>query len=214
MTTAAKSIRAREDELFAEWAAGRGRFLRDGIVDEARFERAPVRLLFLLEPADEAGDDLRRFLHGGARPGIWDDLTRWTEGIFRRALDPKGELRWSDFAHISAARRAQALRQIGAVALKASPEDAPWTRRQLGLYQADLTVCCGPAVSRHLEGLGVVAGDGWSSTVRGVRYQAAGDLGVAVDYHPPEAGVAAPLLFYGLVDAVDEATAGRGAGGR
>ena len=77
------------DKLFDEWAEfyrlkgidTKG-FSSDGIIDEARFEKANQRILFVLrETNDFEGGDLRSFLNKTLKWQLWHTVGRWAYGI-------------------------------------------------------------------------------------------------------------------------------------
>ena len=88
------SIRELEEKLFDEWQEkekleynieNKKIFVRDGLVDEESYFKAPVKILYLLKEVN-GGDkdwDLREFIRGGGQAYTWNNITRWTKGIFR-----------------------------------------------------------------------------------------------------------------------------------
>ena len=225
-----------ENALFVDWAVGRPSFHQDGIVDEPRFLEAPVKLLFLLKEVNlqkpdgsiaRAELDLRAFLREGGHPRTWSNVVRWTSGVFALFAHPGQALRWTEFSESpDAGKRGAALRQIGVVNLKKSAggqttkvpafgqavkQDADRLRRQLDLYQADFTICCGSVVTHAVRKYRLLGlHEEGAQTSRGVRWYEAGQHGVLIDYAHPEARVADHLLFYGLMDAVAEIWSKRG----
>ena len=86
-------------------------------------------------------------------------------------------------------------------------EDNELIQRQLELYNADITICCGSIVTDVLRR--VVWGDKkekWQQTKRGVPFldRRCNRGGIIINYAHPEARVEDYLLYYGLVDAVRE----------
>jgi hypothetical protein len=192
--------------------------------DEEWYQAAPVKILLILKEVNDTGQgfDLRDFLRAGGRPQTWDNVTRWVEGIFGQ-ITGEDVLPWEHFELIGKERRAKALRQVCAVNLKkaggihttsngeleaATASDAARMRSQFSLYRADLTICCGSAVTasvQHHQLLGGQLADGtWKRTRRGVRYHPVGQHGVVIDYSHPAARISPNLLLYGLLDAVAE----------
>jgi len=86
------SIRNLEEKLFDEWQEKLGYnlenkkiFVRDGLVDEKSYFKAPVKILYLLKEVN-GGDrdwDLREYIENGGRAATWDNITRWTKGILK-----------------------------------------------------------------------------------------------------------------------------------
>jgi hypothetical protein len=77
------------DELFKEWyefyqskGINIAEFSRDGIIDEARFEKAKKRILFILRETNKfPGKDLRAFLREEVRWQLWHTVGRWAYGV-------------------------------------------------------------------------------------------------------------------------------------
>jgi hypothetical protein len=204
------SLRAMEEELFAEWRAKRPGFVADGVVAEDAYLQSEQKLLFILKEVNDpdGGDwDLREYLRNGGRSQTWNNITRWVEGIRR----PSDDIPWSDLAEIDEERRRETLRSIAAVNLKKTPgghttdspvlakiaeQDKALLKRQLMLYDPDLIVCCGTSDTFHWL-VSLEDEPQWKCTRRGVWFHE----------HKPGKYVVAyshPLLYYGLVDAMRE----------
>ncbi len=203
-----------EELLFAEWAAGRPGFIRDGAVDAGRYLASEYKLLYLLKEVNGGSDwDLRDFLREGGRKQTWDNVARWTLGIQNLGR----ELTWAELDRITQERRREALRSICAVNVKktsgtfaadsklvakAAQEDAAFLKRQIGLYKPDIVICCG--TERNYWHDVMKSKPQWKSTARGIWYFREEGGPVVVAFMHPAARAKDCLLYYGLVDAVRE----------
>ncbi len=213
------SIALEEQKLFDEWSVGRHDFVRDGVVDPGAFGSSAPRILFVLKEVNDPGGggwDLREFLREGARSQTWNVGTWWVRSI--RALP--GQIPWSSLDEISEDDRVKELRSIAAMNLKKSPgghtsdsaeiedasrRDAELIRRQFELYEPDLAICCGSAVSDGLERARYAgAQPDWKATTRGVWFYQHAPGARVISFSHPEARVAQNILHYSLVDAVQE----------
>jgi hypothetical protein len=211
------NIRTSEDELFAEWRAKRRGFVADGVVDESAYLQSSRKLLFVLKEVndpDGGGWDLREFVKTSDRTQTWNNIARWVEGI--RRLDE--DIPWSELVEIDGERRRETLKSIAAVNLKKSPgghttdsaelaktseEDRVFLTRQFALYAPDVIVCCGTSDLFHRL-VPICEQPQWKSTRRGVRFHEYRPGQFVLEYSHPEARCAAPLLYYGLIDAIRE----------
>ena len=111
------SIRELEEKLFDEWQEkekleynneNKKIFVRDGLIDEESYFKAPVKILYLLKEVN-GGDkdwDLREFVKNGGQSATWNNITRWTKGIFRY----REELNWSSLEEITKDSREEILK--------------------------------------------------------------------------------------------------------
>ena len=216
------SIRNLEEKLFDEWQEKLGYnlenkkiFVRDGLVDEKSYFKAPVKILYLLKEVN-GGDrdwDLREYIENGGRAATWDNITRWTKGI----LKYKEELEWSSLENINEDSRKEILRYIVAVNLKKipggyttdckkledfleKPSNINYLKKQISLYNPDIIICCGTGwwYSNYIE-----KGMKWEKTKRGILYNKENNK-IIIFYSHPAARVSSNLLCYGLIDAVKE----------
>ena len=151
-----------EDSLFDEWehekrkAKGRIDFVRDGVVDEERFNSMRPRIVFVLKDTDGGGFDLREFLFCGAwneKSGYRDGSHTW--GPVRRVLRKLYELQGKVFP----SDKHESLRGIAAINIKkeagcqqcpdnlldeAVKQDGAYIFKQLSFYDQSDTVfiCC------------------------------------------------------------------------
>ncbi|EJU06886.1 hypothetical protein [Fusobacterium hwasookii] len=218
------SIRELEEKLFDEWQkkekleyniGNKKIFVRDGLVDEESYFKAPVKILYLLKEVN-GGDrdwDLREYVKNGGRATTWDNITRWTKGIFRY----REELEWNSLENINKDSRKGTLKHIIAVNLKKIPgghttdykkledflkkeSNVNYLKQQILLYNPDIIVCCGTGwlYSNYIE-----KGMKWAKTKRGILYNKENNK-LIISYSHPEARVSSNLLYYGLIDAIKE----------
>ena len=219
-----------ENQLFEEWHASWQtdglQFVKDGMVCPVEYERAPVRLLFILKEANDPDNsfDLRELPRGDNIPWqTWNTVTRWIEGIEALHNDPPNIIPWNELkGGIPINRLQKALRKIIVVNLKKQPgganadlvklgiavcRDREFIRRQLALYLCkyapNYVICCSDAVTELLFGV-VYQQDNveWTQPSRGeVGYTIANGTPHFSAYHPG-ARIAGNVLHYGLIDAV------------
>ena len=163
------TIRQQEDELFAEWSAGRPSFHRDGVVDEDAYLASTTRLLFVLKevhaPPDSSGD-LRAWLHDHERGKMWSNVARWVAAIRVMEGDSSAVPAWESYSAVGEEGRRRHLRSIAAVNIKKSAgagrasmpdvrrealRDRLFIARQLDLYAPHVVVCCGEFVGDFVK---------------------------------------------------------------
>ncbi len=216
------SIREQEDDLFRRWRLGRSSFSPDGLVDETAYERSATKIVLLMKEVNDrrrSNFDLRDFLGRGSRCQTWDAVTRWVKGIRALESEPNATLPWSALGPIDGDDRLAYLRSVGVVNLRkaagshttdngrlvaAVAEDAHYLDEQMAMYEPDLVICCGSIVADLSAQVPCLNRGRWASTSRGIRFRRWGDRSGLLSYSHPAARVAAPLLFYGLMDAVRE----------
>ena len=135
------SIRELEEKLFDEWQEkekleynneNKKIFVRDGLIDEESYFKAPVKILYLLKEVN-GGDkdwDLREFVKNGGQSATWNNITRWTKGIFRY----REELNWSSLEEITEDSREEILKYIIAINLKKFQEDIQQITKNLKIF--------------------------------------------------------------------------------
>ena len=135
------SIRELEEKLFDEWQEkekleynneNKKIFVRDGLIDEESYFKAPVKILYLLKEVN-GGDkdwDLREFVKNGGQSATWNNITRWTKGIFRY----REELNWSSLEEINEDSRKETLKHIIAINLKKFQEDIQQITKNLKIF--------------------------------------------------------------------------------
>ena len=213
------TIKESEEKLFGEWKQNREDFVEDGLVDEEIYSTSEPKIIFLMKEVNDRKrelTDLSKYLHNGGCGHTWNNITRWIEGIRQKDEDKP----WKCLKEISEDRRKNALLSIGVVNLKKSPggyptnndaleefahEDKFFLKRQLMLYDADLTICCGSVVTRLVKQ--VIKFDPqpeWKTTKRGIEFCEYRPEKYVIGYCHPAAQVPDNLLYYGLVDAIRE----------
>ena len=206
-----------ETALFREWRDVNPNMVADGVVNPAAYCECQNRVLFVMKEVNDLGGggwDLREFLQEGGRPQTWDNVTRWLTAINKLPANTN----WSELETITEEDRKVALDSIATMNLKKEPgghtavyeqvaiaakDNITLLERQFDLYCAELTICCGVGDLAYEI---VFGSDGprWQKTTRGIRYCEIGPKRFMVAYSHPEARISAPLLIYGLVDAVKE----------
>lgn len=212
------NLTEKENELFERWESqcrkhGENRFVKDGAADLDRFEKAPLKLVFVLKEAyaDESFD-LREYLR---EPNLYPTMVRWIEGILALPdLKPWSELDGS----LSKVRRDQAVRQIVFMNVKkkgggpsanwkeirsAMKRDSDFIREQLAMYKPDVVILCGSDIGDGLEDLYSISDDAWARTDRGIWHCTVGGV-LHVLYRHPAARDPAHMKHYGLIDALHE----------
>ena len=190
----------------------------DGIADETEYTTAPYRLMFVLKEVNGgSGWSLCEHLKNGGRQqaydATWDNIARWTEGIFSL---PE-ELPWLRLEDNCAARRKTMLQKICAVNVKklsggseskrkeiyaAAQENAEILRKQLALYAPELIICCG-AEKAFLDACFPTEKIDWKMTTRGIWYFTLHNY-TTISFSHPAARVRDCYLYYALLDAVRE----------
>lgn len=212
-------IEKQEEKIFREWSQVRKSFCPDGVIDEQTYLESNPKLLFLMKEVNgKKGEslDLKEFIRNGARTQTWDNIARWVYGI--RHLDR--EIEWSELEKInSPEKRVANLRSICVINLKKSSganvtdnndlynianEDKAFFTRQFDLYEPDLIIACGSAVTNTFLGIMGIDDPKWLQTIRGIWYFRLNDKTTFISYSHPEARIQDSLLYYGLIDAVKE----------
>ena len=219
-TNATLSMREREEALFERWQeAIQGPFIRDGVVDEAKYLVSPRRLLFVLKEANSqetVGWNLREEVARGPWAATWNNITRWTRAI--HALPE--ELPWRKLSEIGVDERVESLNKIafmnlnkrtggGGVAnmevIKAAVHgDREFVQEQIGIYDAGYTICCGEGVFDLTTSVIFGRSPNWQETERGVRFVELPTGGYLIDYWHPQYRVPTNLLCFHLADAIRE----------
>lgn len=213
-------LSVREEELFDRWRERRKPFISDGLVDPKKYVASNPKIVFVLKEVNDPGGkeewDLRSFLRKGGRGRTWNNIVRWALGMQKFTCRS-----WSDFKSISEAQRKEALTSIGVINVKKTPggasskseeinyiarKDSDLLEEQLELYKPNFLICCGwlGHLFPQLEKLD------WCSTERGVVYCKLAENRFAVRYYHPQVRWPDHLLFFTLMDAIDELSAGGG----
>ena len=212
------SIAMCQKELFDKLRQLDPSIIVDGVPDEAQYISAPYRIMYVLKEVNGgSGWSLCDHLQSGGRgrehDPTWDNIARWTEGIFNL----QKELPWSEAEKDCWTRREKMLPKICAINVKktsgsyvsknkevytAALNNANILRRQFELYAPDIVICCGTeqafvnACFREKQ-------IDWKMTTRGVWHFKDGNKIVITVSHPA-ARVKDCYLYYALLDAVRE----------
>jgi hypothetical protein len=212
------SILERENELFNEWRPLRRHFVADGLPNEDAYLTSAVRLLFVLKEVNDphhGGWDLRQFLREGGKPRTWNNISRWIHGI--RNLDTIPS--WPFYKDITLKFRVDNLQSICAINLNKSPggqtakhgtlrevvqQDCDLIRKQLSFYDPDITICCGTGGLLYRVVSEEANKPKWELTTRGIWHFEWPKGKHVISFAHPEARVQYSILFYALMDAIDE----------
>lgn len=192
--------------------------IEDGVPDEAQYTAAAYRIMYVLKEVNGgSGWSLCDHLRSGGRnqehDATWDNIARWTEGIFRL---PE-EIPWSEMKENCWTRREKMLPKICAINVKktsggyvskgreiyaAAVNNADILRQQLELYAPDIVICCGTEEA-FIDACFSDKQVDWKMTKRGVWYFRSGTL-LVISFSHPAARVKDSYLYYALMDAVRE----------
>lgn len=211
-------IMEQQKQIFDELRHSNPGIIDDGVSDEEQYTSAKYRIMYVLKEVNGgSGWSLCDHLLSGGRDRehdpTWDNIARWSEGIFSLPL----ELTWSQLEKNCQNRREKILPKICAINVKktsgghtsdekevynAALSHADILNRQLKLYAPDIVVCCGT------EGAFVAAcfrnrKIEWKMTARGVWYFQENAMTV-ISFSHPAARVKDNYLYYALIDAVRE----------
>lgn len=219
-----KKVENGEDAIFCKYREAfpeqADYIVSDGLASVEHYMQAPVKIVFLLKETNDAGGggwDLRKFMYDGGRASTWDNITRWTEGLFDLATKEK-EKNWEHYANITEDRRKDILKYIGAVNLKKIPgsyvadgnavfsetlKNKDFLLAQLDLYRPDILICGGTFDNLYYHLLDNKQPK-IETTTRGIKYCIDENNTIIIDYHHPAARAKAQILLYALLDAVAE----------
>lgn len=108
-------IKVEEDLLFEKLRISLPEAVCDGVVDEKSFFFARYRIVYILKEVNGGESwDLRKFLYDGGRPQTWDNIARWSKGIFSW----EKEFYWEELQENNEKRRREQLKKIAAINLK------------------------------------------------------------------------------------------------
>lgn len=158
------SIRERENELFESCKAyEKVGFVPDGMVCEAEFNKAPIKILGLFkevnDPEHKEKWDLRDFLEYGGRLQTWNAFCQWLKGIYAYPNMPAFEC----IQRINLEERKTLLQKIVVMNLKkvgggsitnrkalakVAEKDKDLLNKQFEFYDVDFVICCGRDVAR------------------------------------------------------------------
>ena len=212
-------IKAEEDLLFEKLRISLPEAVCDGVVDEKSFFSARYRIVYILKEVNGGESwDLRKFLYDGGRPQTWDNIARWSKGIFSW----EKEFYWEELQENNEKRRREQLKKIAAINLKktsgkyiankkqihkAALLNREIINHQIKLYKADYIILCG-TTNAFMESCYKDKKIVWQKTKRGVWYFVDGDS-VVISFAHPEARISDNFLYYTLIDAVKEINCNR-----
>lgn len=223
-------VKDREDRIFSEWKELVKRdspafFVTDGIVCEDAWEKAALRVLYLLKEVNGADDewDERDYLgkynekddYIKTHSPTIDILIKWQFGIM-----DAGKSNWSEVENQLQNKELQSdlLKQICLVNIKktagggivdweqfdayfANTANHTFLNQQLSLYNPQIVVCGGTAW--HLCKIKGWNYDEWQQTSRGVRYYRDSNVTYIEFCHPNNRGPK-NIIYYALIDTLKE----------
>lgn len=220
-----ENITEQENRLFSEWKQNKheGYFITDGVVNEHIWRNVAVKVLYLLkEPngADEEWDE-RTYLAEYSKGVVPRSLTvnaiiKWQYGIMHGSSIP-----WDMVVKETAKKEVQQemLSQVCWVNMKKTAGGASVDKqnfasyfaesinvsnlqKQLTFYKPDIVICGGG--SGYLCRLKGWKNSIWQQTSRGINYHREDNV-IYIDFwHPANRGVSGNVLYYTLLDAVEE----------
>lgn len=212
------TITDQQQKLFSDLRQHTPEIIADGVPDEAQYISAPCRIMYVLKEVNGgSGWSLCDHMISGGRDRehdpTWDNIARWTEGIFNLP----DELPWSQLENDCWSRRERILPKICAVNVKKTSgsyvsdsreiyesaiDNADILKKQLELYAPDIVICCGTEdafVNACFQDKEI----DWRMTSRGIWYFRDNDMSV-ISFSHPAARVRDCYLYYALLDAVRE----------
>lgn len=213
------NIQEMENKLFEKWSKNHKGFVTDGVVNEKSYIESTLKTMFILKEVNDSKKeswDLRKFISKGARPQTWNNIARWNFGIqnMNKTID------WKEIKDINGDQRKEYLKSICAMNLKKSPgshttnnkelsevanDDKIFLNEQFNIYSPNLIICCGSIVSSLLHNLIDFSTPlDWKMTTRGIWYHEYQKNKYIIQYSHPAARIADCLLYYGLLDAINE----------
>lgn len=221
------SLKEQENILLEDWKNSLEEngesdiFVKDGIVNEDAYkDKNHIRILYLLKETNginEKDFDLRIYINDkGARHESWDNIARWTYGIYNLYGI---EHVWKKIKELEAEKPSYTLSSICAVNVKktsgkdtandkeikkAAKEYGEFIKNQIENAQPELIIFCGSITKYCYQKYVIQKDPEWKQTSRGIEYFIDENGRVYVSYNHPEARVPDNLLYYGLIDAVKE----------
>lgn len=208
------SIKEEEKVLFDKLRDSNPIVVEDGIVDEAEYKASKYKILYVMKEVNGGeGWNLKEFLKDGGRPQTWNNIARWTEGIFSLENDFK----WDYLESNNEDRRKIMLKKIGSINLKKTPgthtsnykeidkeakANKELINKQVELYKPDIIICCGTFDS-FVNNVLDAKDEKKEMTDRGIRYLIYDDK-LIISYAHPEARIRSSYMHYALMDAIRE----------
>ena len=211
-------IATQQKELFDKLKELDPSIIIDGVPDESQYISAPYRIMYVLKEVNGGSSwSLCDHLQSGGRDRehdpTWDNIARWTEGIFNLTE----EIPWSELENNCWNRRERMLPKICAINVKktsggytskdkeiysAAVNNADILRQQLALYTPDIVICCGTEEA-FVDACFQDKQIDWKMTSRGVWYFREKAMTV-ISFAHPAARVKDCYLYYALIDALRE----------
>ena len=211
----------------------RNGFVEDGVVCETAYLKSDPKIAIILkEPNGDNGGDIRNWLKSFDCPGpdiTWDNVARWVYGI-RFVINNKGIQNWEKMdmdKQKFKEFKIKNIKSICAMNLKKVPgggtanyedveqvamDDTDMLKEQYKIYEPDLTICAGTGelfcksmeheIKDEAQNRKEIMA--WHQTKRGIWWYERDAKKYVVWYSHPAARVTPSLLFYGLIDAVNE----------
>ena len=197
-------------------------FVKDGIVNEKLYtDGNHIKILYLLKETNDFKEndydnDLRKYIEEGARQKTWNNIVRWTHGIYNLY---GAEQVWNEVRELRAGTKSYTLSSICAVNLKktsggntangkkitnAVNEYRKFINDQIENAQPELIIFCGTTYPYQKKVKKEKENWKWKQTSRGIDYFIDDNGRIYISYYHPEARVNDNLLYYGLIDAVKE----------
>lgn len=212
------NIREQENILFEEYRKKNpqmSNIVIDGLACEEEYFEAEYRIVYILKEVNGGENwDLRDFVNQGGRVPTWDNVARWTEGIFNLHKEKP----WGYWQENNEARRKSILKKIGVINLKKNPggytsdpkeiekaakDNGELVKKQLELYKPDLIIC-GGTLWDFINACYKKDEYQVNMTSRGIEYIIDNNGIAIIGYTHPQARVKDQILHYALMDAMKE----------
>ncbi|MGF3065793.1 hypothetical protein [Facklamia sp. P12950] len=183
-------------------------------MDKKQYIELKFKIVYIMKEVNGgSGWDLKDFLFEGGRSQTWDNIARWTEGIFNL----HEEFSWKYLSEDNENRRKKYLRKIGTINLKKTPgkhtsiykeistaatKNRIIIKQQIELYDPEIIICCGTS-SDFIKCYSESNYVNWAMMRRGVEYVRNKNQ-IIVSFVHPEARVRDAYLYYALVDGIRE----------
>lgn len=128
------SIKNEEDKLFESLRKKHPKIIDDGVVNEEEYLKAKWKIMFVLKEVNNVEKDfsLRNYLKDDGRSQTWNNIARWSEGIYKLPEEKS----WDYWKSDNENRRKYILQKICAINLKKT--SGGHTSNNKIIYQAAL----------------------------------------------------------------------------
>lgn len=217
-----ENITEQENRLFSEWKQNISNkyFVTDGVVNKDVWQHAMVKVLYLLkEPNSENKEwDERTYLTEYSQGSVRtvNAIIKWQYGIMHGSCIP-----WNVVVKETAKKEVQQemLSQVCWVNMKKTAGGASVDKqnfaayfaesinvsnlqKQLAIYKPDIVVCGGE--SGYVCKIKGWKNSIWQQTSRGINYHREDNVIYINFWHPANRNVSENVLYYTLLDAVEE----------